>query len=52
MAEQAGLDVFAPERLPQQRVVEQVDLSDRQVVGGAPVGVELVQGLPSERSTE
>ena len=38
--EQARLDVLRQQRLAQQRVVEQVDLADRQVVGGAPVGVD------------
>ena len=37
--EQPRLDVLDLQRLAQQRIVEQVDLSDRQVVGGAPVGV-------------
>jgi hypothetical protein len=40
VAQEAGLDVLEPERLPQQRVVQQVDLTDRQVIGGAPVGVD------------
>ena len=34
--EQARLDVLGRERLAQQRVVEQVDLADRQVVRGPP----------------
>ena len=33
----------------QQRIVEQVDLSDRQIVGGAPVRVETRQVVGSER---
>ena len=40
VAEQPRLDVLRLERLAQQRVVEQVDLADRQVVGRAPVGVD------------
>ena len=40
VAEQPRLDVLEAQRLAQQRVVEQVDLPDRQVVRGAPVGVE------------
>ena len=40
VAEQPRLDVLGPQRLAQQRVVEQVDLADRQVVGGPPVGVD------------
>ena len=50
VAEQARLDVRGLERLAQQRVVEQVDLADGQVVGGAPPGVDppqlvLVEGV-------
>jgi hypothetical protein len=40
MTEQARLDVLRPQRLPQQRIVQQVDLPDRQVVRGPPVRVE------------
>ncbi len=43
VAEQARLHVLGPERLAQERVVEQVDLTDREVVGGAPVGVQQLQ---------
>ena len=43
VAEQPGLDVLAHERPPDQRVVEQVDLSHRHVVGGAPPGVQVAQ---------
>ena len=42
MAEQPGLDVFRFQRLLQERVVVQIDLSDRQIVGGPPVRVQLV----------
>ena len=38
--QQARLDVLERELLVQQRVVHQVDLAHRQVVGGAPPGVE------------
>ena len=41
--EQPRLDVLEPQRLAQQRVVEQVDLPDGQVVGRAPPGVEQSQ---------
>jgi hypothetical protein len=49
MAQQARLDVLQPQRLAQQRVREQVDLPDREVVRGAPVGVQAGQlaGLQS-----
>jgi hypothetical protein len=40
MAEQPRLDVLDRQRLAQERVVEEVDLADRQVVGRAPVGVD------------
>ena len=49
VAEQARLDVLDRQRLRQQRIVEQIDLSDRQVVGGAPVRVETRQVVGSER---
>ena len=38
--EQARLDVLGSQRLAQQRVVEQVDLADGEVVRRAPVGVD------------
>src|SRR6266568_5474021 len=40
MSEQTRLDVLKPQRLPQQRVVVQVDLADRQVVCSAPPGID------------
>jgi hypothetical protein len=43
VAEQARLDLLGGEWLAQERVVEQVDLPDRQVVGRAPVGVEQLE---------
>ena len=48
--EQARLDVLRPQRLAEQRVVEEVDLPDGEVVGRAPVGVEEVQLLGGERA--
>ena len=45
VAEQPRLDVLEPQRLAQQRVVEQVDLADRQVVRRPPVGVDQVELL-------
>ena len=39
VAEQPRLDVLDAQRLGQQRIVEQVDLADGEVVRGAPVGV-------------
>ena len=49
VAEQPRLDVLALERLFQERVVEQVDLPDREVVGGPPVGVDLAEFVGCER---
>ena len=40
MPEQARLDVREGQLLAQQRVGEQIDLPDRQVVRGAPIGVD------------
>src|SRR5208283_4074677 len=40
MAEQARLDVLGAQRLAQQWIFFQVDLTDSQVVGSAPVGVD------------
>src|SRR6266511_885550 len=49
VAQQARLDLLCLERLVQQRVVEQIDLPDREGVGGAPVGVDPVQFPGGER---
>jgi hypothetical protein len=38
--EEPRLHVLRAQRLAQKRVVEQVDLPDGEIVGGAPVGVE------------
>ena len=40
MPEEARLDVLLLERLTQQGIVEQIDLTDRQIIGGAPVSVD------------
>ena len=40
VAQQPRLDVFGEKRLAQQRVVHQVDLADREIVGRPPVGVD------------
>src|SRR5712671_3238696 len=45
VSEQARLDVLRFQRLPEQRIVEQVYLSNRKIVGGAPIGVEMRQFL-------
>src|SRR5213078_4113183 len=49
VAEQPRLDVLDAQRLAQQRVVEQVDLADREVIRGAPVGVEAGELVARER---
>ena len=38
--EKAGLDVFGAERFAEQRIGEQIDLTDGAVVGGSPVRVD------------
>ena len=43
VAQQPRLDVLDAQRLAQERVVEQVDLADRQVVGRTPPGVQALQ---------
>jgi hypothetical protein len=40
VAEESGLDVLRPERLAEQGIVEQIDLTGREIVGRPPVGVE------------
>ena len=49
VAEQPWLHVLRLERLAQERVVEKVDLSDREVVGGPPVRVDPAQLLGGKR---
>ena len=43
MSQQARLDVLWPQRFLQQRIIEQINLTDRQIVGSAPVAVQQVQ---------
>ena len=50
VAQQPRLDVARLERPAQQRVVEQVDLADAQVVGGPPVGVDEAELFGRKRS--
>ena len=45
MAQQAGLDVFELERLFEQRIVLQINLPDREIIGRAPVGVHFLQQI-------
>src|SRR5579862_896860 len=43
MPKQPGLHVLGPQRLSQERVVEEVDLPNGEVVGCAPPGVDRLQ---------
>ena len=47
--EQPRFDVLGAQRLAQERVVEQVDLPDREIVGGAPPGVDARELTSIER---
>jgi hypothetical protein len=49
MPQEARLDVLEFKRFFQQRIVEQVDLPDRQVVCGAPPGVDATRFFGRER---
>jgi hypothetical protein len=49
MAEQSGLHLLGGERLAKQWVVEQVDLTDREIVGSSPIGVEKVDFRRTQR---
>ncbi len=48
VAQQARLHVVQGERALQQRIVLEVDLADRKIVGGSPVGVHLGQLVRTE----
>ena len=50
MPEQPRFDVLGFEWLPEQRIVVEIDLPDRQVVGRPPVGVHSAQLFRRERS--
>ena len=49
MTQQAVLDVLGPQGFAQQGVVLQIDHSHRQVVGGAPPGINLIQLFTRQR---
>jgi hypothetical protein len=51
MPQQAGLDMFGLQWFAQQRVVQQVDLPDRQVIRRSPIRVDQFQLLPSAGPT-
>ena len=50
VAEQPRLDVLGAQRLAQQGVVEQVDLTDGEIVRGAPPRVEQIELACGERT--
>src|SRR6185437_3881260 len=43
MSEQPRLDVFEPQRLAQESIIEQIYLTYRQIIGGTPVPVKQLQ---------
>ncbi len=49
VAQQPWFDVLESQRLAQQRIVVKVDLADRQVIGGPPVGVHLAKQFRRQR---
>jgi hypothetical protein len=49
MTQQAWLDVVPPQGLLQERVVIEVNLADRKIVRGSPIGVELVNQICRQR---
>ena len=48
MAQQHVLDVRERERPLHQRIIKEVNLADRQIVGSAPVGIHLLQQFRRE----
>src|SRR5690349_20590923 len=50
VAEEARLDVLGGERLAQERVLTEVDLSNREIVGCAPVALYAARQLGGERA--
>jgi hypothetical protein len=45
MPEQAGFDMFEPQRRFEQRIVLQIDLPDRGVIRRAPIGVHFPEEI-------
>jgi hypothetical protein len=43
MAEKAGFDVCPFQGPGEQRIVEQIDLADREIIGGAPPRVDQIE---------
>ena len=50
VAKQPRLDVFSLERLFEQRIIEQIDLPDRQIIRRPPIGVHLAKLFCGERA--
>jgi hypothetical protein len=48
--EQSWFDLFGLERLSQQGILEEVDLTDAQIIRGAPVAVHLVEHVRRQRT--
>ena len=48
--EQPWFDLFRFERLPQQGIFEEIDLTDAQIIRGAPVAVHLVEHFGRQRT--
>jgi hypothetical protein len=48
MAQQARLDVLGSQRLPEQRVVHQIDLANGEIVCGAPIRIKATHLRPVE----
>jgi hypothetical protein len=49
MPEQPRLDVLELQRTPEQRIVVEVDLPDRQIIDGAPIRVHFLEQRRLER---
>src|SRR5256714_13900675 len=50
VAEKSWLDVLERERLTKERVRQQIDLADREVVRGAPICIDMLQRVVGERA--
>ena len=48
--QQPRLDVFFRERLAQQRIIQQIDLADAEIIRGAPIALHLFQQFGGERA--
>jgi hypothetical protein len=43
VTQQSRFDVLDLQGLPEQRVIEQVDLADRKIIGRTPIGVQFLE---------